>query len=81
MINGLTRISLNSRRYIRELMQLYIFIWNNERDKIGNITKRKELYGRTCKILTKGKMRSILVEFIDNGQKEVVDLWSIKKVV
>lgn len=52
---------------------LYKFIW-------GNNEKRKTLQGRLCNLISAGKMNSVLIEFIDNGQKEVVSRRSIRKL-
>jgi len=37
----------------------------------GNNPKRVTMKGRECKIIARGKMNSILIEF-ENGQREVV---------
>ena len=37
-----------------------------------NNEKRLTMVGRECIILAWGTLESILIEFIDNGQKEVV---------
>jgi len=37
----------------------------------GNNSKRATMKGRECRILAKGKMGSICVEFLDNGQREI----------
>ena len=62
------------------MKNLYKFIWKNKYDKLGNETKRNELYNRTCKIIKYGRMRSVKVMFIDNGQIEIVDKYSLKYV-
>jgi len=36
--------------------------------------------GRTCRILCKGSKGSVLVEFLDNGQKEVTSYRSLRKL-
>lgn len=39
----------------------------------GNNSKRKTMKGRECKIIARGKrMGSICIEFLDNGQREIV---------
>lgn len=50
----------------------YIFNW-------GNNEKRKTLKGRRCVVLKRGKMNSVLIEFSDNGQREVVSRNAIRK--
>jgi len=49
----------------------YIFSWKNNE-------KRKTMYGRRCKIISRGKMNSIKIEF-ENGQQEIVSGNSIRK--
>lgn len=51
---------------------LYYFAW-------GNNEKRASMKGRICKVLARGKKNSILIEFIDNGQQEIVSRNSIRK--
>jgi hypothetical protein len=43
----------------------------------GNNEKRKTLKGRDCRVLAKGAKGSILIEFLDNGQKEIVSFRSV----
>jgi hypothetical protein len=38
----------------------------------GNNKKRKLMKGRECKVISRGKMQSICIEFNDNGQREIV---------
>jgi len=38
----------------------------------GNNEKRATMKGRECKIIARGKMGSIQIEFLDNGQREIV---------
>ena len=54
--------------------QLYKFHW-------GNNEKRRSMKSRKCRRLINdsGKMRSCLIEFLDNKQREIVDLRSIRK--
>lgn len=51
---------------------MYKYIW-------GNNEKRKALKGRICNVISRGKMNSVLIEF-DNGQKEIVSRYSIRKL-
>jgi hypothetical protein len=46
-------------------MKLYRYCWRNN-------SKRAELYGRACSILLRGSFNSALIEFSDNGQREIV---------
>ena len=43
----------------------------------GNNEKRATMKDRECKIITRGKMGSILIEFLDNGQREIVSWRSV----
>ena len=56
------------------MIQIYIFAW-------GNNSKRAKLKGRKCFILFSGKMNSIVVEFLDDGQKEVISRRALRKVI
>ena len=50
----------------------YRYVWaNNE--------KRAAMRGRLCRVIAAGKMRSVLVEFVDNGQKEITDVWALRR--
>ena len=50
----------------------YIFCW-------GNNFKRRKLKGRTCRVLQRLKMNSVIIEFED-GQQEVVSRNALRKV-
>lgn len=52
--------------------QLYTFSWKNNE-------KRVTMYKRICKVTARGAKNSIRIEFIDNGQKEIVSANSIRK--
>lgn len=51
---------------------MYYYAWKNEK-------KRRTLYGKRCKVLVRGRMNSVLVEF-ENGSKEIVSINALKKV-
>ena len=56
--------------------QLYIFRW-------GNNEARAALKGRTCRIVARagrGGMNTVLVEFLDSGEKVSTSLRSLKRV-
>jgi hypothetical protein len=53
------------------MCKLYRYTW-------GNNAKRAELKGRRCRMLASGRMGSCLVEFVDNGQREVVARRALK---
>lgn len=44
-----------------------------------NNEKRITLYKRPCRIVSRGKMNSICVEF-DNGQREIVSRYAVRKL-
>ncbi|MDP2317523.1 MAG: hypothetical protein Q8P41_31855 [Pseudomonadota bacterium] len=52
---------------------LYRFAWRNN-------TKRETLYGRPCHVLARGAKNSILIQFLDNNQREVVSRNSVRKI-
>jgi hypothetical protein len=52
--------------------QVYVYAWKNN-------AKRATLYGRTCRILCRGRMNSARVEFLDNGQTEVISRNAVRK--
>jgi len=51
----------------------YIYSW-------GNNSKRETMKGRKCRILARGKMNSILIEFTDNGQREITSRYAVRKI-
>ena len=52
--------------------RLYRFCWrNNER--------RREMYGRVCRVVCRGAMNSAMIEFTDNGQREVVSRNALRR--
>ena len=42
--------------------QIYVYRW-------GNNARRAELWGRRCRIIARGRMNTVLVEFLDNGER------------
>jgi DNA-binding winged helix-turn-helix (wHTH) protein len=54
-------------------MKIYKYNWKNNE-------KRKTLYNRNCTILKFGKKNSILIEFLDNNQREIVSRNSVKLI-
>ena len=51
----------------------YRFCWKNN-------PKRRTLYGKTCVLIARMTMNSVLVEFVDTGEQEVVSRYSIRKI-
>lgn len=54
------------------MVKVYEYVW-------GNNEKRKTMKGRLCKIVEHLGFHSILIEFLDNGQREVISLNAIRK--
>ena len=54
------------------MTQFYKYCW-------GNNEKRATMKGRTCRVLSRGKKNSCSIEFIDNGQKEIVSRNALRK--
>ena len=54
-------------------MTLYRYGWRNN-------SKRAALHGRVCRVVCRGKMNSALVEFTDNGQREVISRNALRKL-
>jgi hypothetical protein len=43
----------------------YIYSWRNN-------SKRETMFGRFCRVVSRSAKNSALIEFADNGQREVV---------
>lgn len=54
-------------------MTTYRYAWRNN-------GKRKTLCGRVCRVVARSAMNSALVEFTDNGQREVVSRNALRKI-
>ena len=54
-------------------MQLYRYAW-------GNNAKRATLKGRLCHLLATGALGSVLVQFLDTGQREITSRRALRKV-
>jgi hypothetical protein len=53
--------------------RLYIYGW-------GNNPRRRELQGRRCRILAHGAMNTILVEFLDNGERVTTSTRALRRI-
>ena len=53
--------------------QLYVYVW-------GNNSKRETMRGRECIVLARGKKNSIMIEFLDCGQREIVSRFAVRKI-
>ena len=52
--------------------QLYEYRWSNN-------SKRATLRGRKCFVVCRGTMNSCMVEFVDNGEREVISRNALRK--
>lgn len=52
---------------------LYRYAWKNNE-------KRATMHNRVCFVVARGKMNSALIEFIDNGQREVVSRNALRRL-
>lgn len=50
----------------------YVYAW-------GNNAKRAAMKGRECILLASGRMGSVLIEFVDNGQREITSGRALRK--
>lgn len=50
----------------------FVYMW-------GNNEKRATYKGRRCRVVAKGRMNSILVEF-ENGERTVTSRYAVKKL-
>lgn len=54
-------------------MSVYIYAW-------GNNPRRAELKGRRCVIEARGQMRTILVRFLDTGERVTTSARAVRRV-
>ena len=54
------------------VVPLYRFCW-------GNNSKRVTMKGRVCRVVCRGTMNSAMIEFTDNGQREVVSRNALRR--
>ena len=67
----------NVRRAVHDtvaplVVPLYRFCW-------GNNSKRETMKGRVCRVICRGAMNSAMIEFTDNGQREVVSRNALRR--
>jgi len=55
------------------MRQLYKYAW-------GNNPKRLEMKGRECILIASGKMGSVQIGFIDNGQREITSRRALRRI-
>lgn len=51
---------------------VYVYAW-------GNNPRRAELKGRRCVVEARGSMRSVLVRFLDNGERVVTSARAVRR--
>ena len=54
------------------MRQLYRYAW-------GNNPKRLRMKGHECIIIASGKMNSVLVEFVEDGKREIISRRALRK--
>jgi len=52
---------------------IYVYAW-------GNNSRRRELRGRQCRVVARGAMRTVLVEFLDNGERVTTSARALRRV-
>ena len=57
---------------------IYIYRWGNNKDAVGRF--RRRFKGRKCRIVQRGKMNSVLIEFIDNKERLNTSRNALRKV-
>lgn len=51
---------------------LYVYVW-------GNNSRRAQLKGRACRVVARGGMNSVLVEFVDTGERVTTSRFAIRR--
>ena len=51
---------------------LMVYAW-------GNNERRAQLQGRECVVLARGRMNTILVQFLDTGEKVTTSRFAVKR--
>lgn len=47
----------------------------------GTVNPRwAEMHNRHCRVIARGKLNSAMVEFVDNGQREIISRNALRKV-
>ena len=52
---------------------VYVYAW-------GNNERRAKLKGRRCVVIARGAMASVLVEFVDDGERVVTSRRALRRV-
>jgi hypothetical protein len=67
------RDAATNRDQMGQPVSLYTYAW-------GNNERRLELKGRVCRIIAKGRMNTVLVEFIDNNEKVTTSIRALREI-
>jgi hypothetical protein len=51
----------------------YVYRWRNN-------PRRDELYGRVCRLVCSGTKNTVLLEFVDTGERVTTSRWAIRRV-
>jgi hypothetical protein len=49
-----------------------VYVWSNN-------PRRAQLVGRRCVVLARGRMNTILVQFLDNGERVTTSRYAVKR--
>jgi hypothetical protein len=53
--------------------RIYVYAW-------GNNARRRTLQGRRCRLIARGRMSTVLVEFLDNGERVTTSSRALRRV-
>lgn len=70
---GLSMLPSLLDRMEAELGTIYRYAWKNNE-------KRATMHNRWCFVIARGKQNSALIEFLDNGQREIVSRNALRRV-
>ncbi len=66
---------INPSLKVKPMKQLYRFAWKDPKNP-----KWVTMFGRQCEVLARGAMNSRMIRFIDNGQREIINGYALRKV-
>lgn len=53
--------------------EVYVYVWKNN-------AKRATMAGRACRVIARGRMNSIRIQFFDTGQTEITSRFAIRRL-
>jgi hypothetical protein len=53
--------------------RIYVYAW-------GNNARRRALQGRRCRLIARGRMSTVLVEFLDTGERVTTSSRALRRV-